>query len=70
MVTGKVRKDEKAYKAAIREIKEETYLSVNDLYVVPHVNSFYNEKDDTVNLIPVFAAVVNSRNINEIHQQS
>ena len=60
MVTGKVRENEKAYEAVIREISEETNLQVSKLWVVPHVNSFYNSKDNSVNLIPVFVALVSS----------
>ena len=60
MVTGKVRENEKAYEAVIREISEETTLQVSNLWVVPHVNFFYNSEDDSVNLIPVFVALVSS----------
>ncbi len=72
MVTGKVRKDEKAYEAAIREVKEETSINVEKLWIVPHLNSFYNSDDDSVNLIPVFLCLVNPLaevNISEEHQE-
>lgn len=59
MVTGKVRKAEEGFKAAIREIKEETNINVSNLFVVPNVNPFYNSDDDSVNLIPVFVTEVN-----------
>lgn len=58
MVTGKIKENEKAYNAAQREIKEETGLEIDKLFVVPNVNSFYNDEDDTVNYVPVFVAVV------------
>ena len=63
MVTGKIKDDESAYSAALREIQEETSLRVNKLFIVPQVNSFYNSDDDSVNLIPVFVAVVNSQDV-------
>ncbi|MCP5061715.1 MAG: NUDIX domain-containing protein [Ignavibacteriae bacterium] len=58
MVTGKIHQDEKAYQTAIREIKEETNLYVDELYTVPNVNSFYDDTDDSITIIPVFVAVV------------
>lgn len=59
MVTGKIKENEKAYEAAEREIFEETNLQVKKMYVVPHINPFYNEIDDTINYVPVFVAIVN-----------
>jgi len=37
MVTGKIRKGEKAYKTALREIKEETGLKPKRFWVTPNV---------------------------------
>lgn len=65
MVTGKIKDNEKAYSTAIREINEETNISVENLYVVPNVNSFYNSDDDSVNMIPVFVTIVD-KNVNVI----
>ncbi len=62
MTTGKIDKDEKAYEAAIREIKEETNLDINELYVVPNINYFYDNKDDSITIIPVFVAIVKATN--------
>lgn len=58
MVTGKIRQNEKGYETAIREIKEETNLEINNLFVVPNVNPFYNSEDNTMNLVPVFMTIV------------
>ncbi len=57
-VTGRMHEGEKAWEAALREIKEETGLSPESFWVVPNVNSFYNPVKDTASLIPVFAAKV------------
>lgn len=61
MVSGKIRKKEKAYLAAIREMKEETSLTPVKLWIAPNVNSFYDSLNDTVTIIPVFAALVASK---------
>lgn len=58
MVTGSVITGEKAYEAVIREIKEETGLIPEKLWVVPNVNSFYSKKRDHICMVPVFAALV------------
>ena len=58
MVTGSIKKDEKAWETALREIKEETSLIPEHFWVVPTVNSFYNEHRDDVCMVPVFLAEV------------
>jgi dATP pyrophosphohydrolase len=58
MVTGKIRKGEKAYNAALREIKEETGLKPKRFWVTPNVNPFYSHENNYISLIPVFAAEV------------
>ncbi len=58
MVTGNINQNEKAYETALREIKEETGLIPKEFWVAPNVNSFYSADDDSVCIIPVFAAKV------------
>ncbi len=58
MVTGSVNENEKAFIAALREIKEETGLVPKKFWIVPNVNSFYSPERDIVIMIPVFAAQV------------
>jgi dATP pyrophosphohydrolase len=58
MVTGKMNMGEPAYKAALREIKEETGLNPEKLWVAPNVNSFYDHTNDTISFLPVFAGKV------------
>lgn len=58
MVSGKIKENEKAFEAAIREIKEETNLELEKLWVAPTVNSFYAPDGDYICLLPVFAAKV------------
>lgn len=58
MVTGKIKKDELAYETAKREIFEETNLVIENLFVVPNVNHFYDSNDNSMNLVPVFVTKV------------
>ncbi|MCL6494651.1 MAG: NUDIX pyrophosphatase [Ignavibacterium sp.] len=59
MVSGKIKEGEKAYQTALREIKEETNLIPEKLWIAPNINSFYSPDDECISLIPVFAAKVN-----------
>jgi len=63
MVTGKIKENEKAYQTALREISEETSLTPVQLWVAPTVNSFYEQKDEYICLLPVFAARVESNQV-------
>lgn len=59
MVNGKIKKGEKAYQTALREINEETGITPERLWVVPRVDSFYSHENDNIMLLPVFAAQFN-----------
>ena len=56
MVGGKIEPGETAWQAALRELREETGLAPERLWVLPSVNTFYAWTHDRVNLIPAFAA--------------
>ncbi|MFI5250874.1 MAG: NUDIX pyrophosphatase [Bacteroidota bacterium] len=56
IITANIEPNEKATDTAKREITEETGLTPTALWVVPKVNSFYNNIDDTINFITFFAA--------------
>ncbi|HMN23922.1 MAG TPA: NUDIX pyrophosphatase [Ignavibacteriaceae bacterium] len=58
MVSGKIKENETAYNAALREIKEETNLTPEKFWVAPTVNSFYSPDKDYICLLPVFAVKV------------
>lgn len=58
MVTGSVKQNEPGYRAALREIREETGLVPVKFWVVPHINSFYSAERDSVCMVPVFAALL------------
>jgi dihydroneopterin triphosphate diphosphatase len=60
MVGGKLKTEETAWQACLREIAEETQLPVQRLLAVPYVNRFYEWQHDRINDIPVFVAVTRS----------
>lgn len=60
MVTGSINENELAYVTALREIKEETGLNPDKLWIVPNVNSFYSPEKDVIIMIPVFVALVSN----------
>jgi len=61
MVTGRINENETAVHAAKREIIEETKLIPKKMWVIPNVNSFYSPQDDSIYNIPVFAALIDSK---------
>jgi dihydroneopterin triphosphate diphosphatase len=58
MVNGKIKKGEKAYETALREMKEETGLDPIKLWTIPNINLFYTPESDSITILPVFAAKV------------
>jgi dihydroneopterin triphosphate diphosphatase len=57
MVGGKLKANETAWQACLRELHEETRLPVKRLVTVPYINRFYEWLHDRINDIPVFVAV-------------
>ena len=60
MIGGKIRPDETAWQACLREIQEETQLPIDELWTVPYVNRFYEWQRDRINDIPVFLGITRS----------
>lgn len=60
MVGGKIKENETAWQAGLRELKEETSIVPELFWVIPSVNSFYNPDTDTIEHIPAFAAKVSN----------
>jgi dATP pyrophosphohydrolase len=57
-VHGMIEPGEKAYEAALREIREETGLTPVNFYQLDQVNTFYMAVDDKIHHCPCFAAEV------------
>ncbi len=62
-VAGKIEGGETAFKAAIRELKEETSLEPVRMFVADHVSRFYESHQDRINLVPVFGIEVDSSEV-------
>jgi dATP pyrophosphohydrolase len=58
IVTGSIEKGETALQGALRELKEETGYAPQKFWIVPHVNTFFSVRHDTLNHTVVFAAQV------------
>ena len=70
MITGAIEENEIAYKAAFREMIEETGITINKLWVVPNVNSFYSHERNNMVLVPVFAAQTDEKLIKLSNEHS
>ena len=62
-VAGKIEGGETAFKAAIRELKEETALEPVRMFVADYVSRFYESHQDRINLVPVFGIEVDSSEV-------
>lgn len=72
IVTGSIEAGETALQGAIRELEEETGFTPLKFWVVPHVNTFYTVRTDTVHHTVIFAAQVPPRTdpvLSEEHYQ-
>jgi 8-oxo-dGTP pyrophosphatase MutT (NUDIX family) len=70
MVSGKNKKNETAVKTVLREVREETGVISKQLWIAPQINSFYDPKSDSINLIPVFAVRVDNKKVKLSNEHS
>jgi 8-oxo-dGTP pyrophosphatase MutT (NUDIX family) len=60
IITGTVGAHETSEKAALRELGEETGLTVKRFWIVPFVDSYFDRSKDAVECVPVFAIEANA----------
>jgi dihydroneopterin triphosphate diphosphatase len=60
VITGSIEEGEMPIQTAFREISEETGITVEMLWVIPHVGMFYDVPRNEMNLVPCFAAILNN----------
>lgn len=60
MIGGKVEEGEAHWKAALRELNEETGLKPITFWTLPSLNKFYEWNTDEILLIPAFAAEIST----------
>ena len=58
IVSGKIKGNETAAQAALREVREETGLHLRGFWSLPVVNAFHSVESDVVHVTPMFAAEV------------
>lgn len=66
MVGGKIKSEESAWEAGLRELLEETTLKPELYWAVPSINHFYDHSTDSIHLIPAFAAEISPSEIDNI----
>lgn len=57
IITGKIEKGEKAFETSLREVREESGLNPERLFVLPHTTTFYSPRTDAISLIPLFVCL-------------
>jgi dATP pyrophosphohydrolase len=60
MVSGKIEEGEKAWEAALRELKEETGLVPDRFYSAEEVELFYEVSQNCINIVPIFVGFIDS----------
>jgi dihydroneopterin triphosphate diphosphatase len=60
IVTGSVKENERAERAALRELEEETGLKLKRFWTVPILDSYFDIQNDAVQMVPIFAAEIDA----------
>lgn len=70
LVTGRIEPEETAWRAAQRELREETGLEAAELYRLSTLTSFYRADDDSLNVAPMFCAVVDAGTVVDLNHEN
>lgn len=62
-ITGEIEKNEVVKHSVVRELKEETNLSAEKIFLLEKINTFVIPQQDTIVLSPVFLAVVKKADV-------
>jgi dATP pyrophosphohydrolase len=69
-ITGRIEAGETAAQAAAREIREETGPVPDAFYSADFCDQFYNAEENCIDLIPIFAAIVDDTESLQINPES
>jgi dATP pyrophosphohydrolase len=58
LISGELEPGETAWEGALREMEEETGLTARAFYRLSTLTSFYRSDDDSLNVAPMFCAIV------------
>ncbi|SUB00390.1 dihydroneopterin triphosphate pyrophosphatase [Pannonibacter phragmitetus] len=59
-IAGSIEEGEKAWEAALREVREETGLACEKLYSADICEQFYEADRDAISILPVFVGLVDA----------
>jgi len=62
-VAGKIEKGETAVQTILRELKEETGQKPVKMFAVDHIASFYDAKNDRIQMVPIFGIEVENSEV-------
>jgi len=62
-VAGKIEKGETAVQTVIRELEEETGNKPKKLFVADHIASFYDARNDRIQMVPIFGIEVENSEV-------
>jgi 8-oxo-dGTP pyrophosphatase MutT (NUDIX family) len=63
VITGGIESGETAPEAALRELEEEAGLVPKEFFSLPFVASFFSQRENRVQHVPVFAAIVSEAEV-------
>jgi dATP pyrophosphohydrolase len=70
LITGGIEPGEPAWRTALRELREETGLVATELYRLSALTQFYRWDNDTLNLSPMFCAIVDAGAVVELNHEN